>query len=145
MTDEKDEKDEKKAEATPEEATDESAVDDAEQKRIWREGLLQEAVSNRPELRKLAGPKDYAASRRTGHDFGFEDAARKLTVDQLRGITALKDRRLARYVLRELPPDLQAYLSERSAGLDEAGFLAGYVDGVADFLSAYKERMSKTE
>lgn len=131
------------AQDTP--AADPPAADlrDAEQSALWREGLVQEALSGRPELRKLATKKDFAASRRIGHDLGFEDGARKLTLDQLQEIGALKARRLASYAPHEMPGELRGYLDERSLGLDERGFLAGYVDGVSDFLQAYKDQLRR--
>ena len=33
---------------------------------------------------------------------------------------------------------MSASITEQAAGLDEGGFLAGYVDGVTDFLTAYR-------
>lgn len=114
-----------------------------EHKALWREGLVQEALSGRPELRKLATKKDFAASRRAGHDLGFEDGARKLTLDQLQTFEALKARRLTSYAPHEMPGELRGYLDERSVGLDEGGFMAGYVDGVGDFLQAYREQLRR--
>lgn len=131
--------------AVPDAAPDTDAEDrgDPEQQALWREGLVQEAMSNRPELRKLATKKDFAASRKLGHELGFEDGARKLTLDQLQAFQALKDRRLASYAAHEMPGELRGYLDERSVGLDERGFLAGYVDGVGDFLQAYREQLRR--
>lgn len=123
--------------------TVETAPAETQDKQLWRDGLVQEALGARPELRTLATKKDYAASRKVGHDLGFEDAARKLTVDQLQSFQALLDRRIASYARHELPGDLRGYLDERGVGLDEKGFLAGYVDGVGDFLSAYKEQLNR--
>jgi hypothetical protein len=116
---------------------------DAERKAFWREGLVQEALSKRPELRKLATKKGFSASRRVGHDLGFEDGARKLTLDQLQIFGAIKARCLASYARHEMPGDLRSYLDERSVGFDEGGFLAGYVDGVADFLQAYRAQLRR--
>ncbi len=118
-----------------------AAPPDAERLASWRDGLVQEALSKRPELRKLASKKDFTASRRIGHDLGFEDGARKLTLDQLQAFGALKARLLASYARHEMPGDLHAYLDERSVGLDAGGFLAGYVDGVDDFLRAYQAQL----
>jgi hypothetical protein len=118
---------------------------DAAQRALWREGLVQEALSNRPELRKLATKKDFAASRRIGYDLGFEDGARKLTLAQLEAFGALKGRRMASYAPHEMPGELRGYLDERSVGLDERGFLAGYVDGVGDFLQAYREQLRRQD
>lgn len=139
--------DETRAETTAEAAPDpqQEAPEDPEQQALWREGLVQEALSNRPELRKLATKKDFAASRRIGHHLGFEDGARKLTLDQLQTFQSLKDRRLASYAPHEMPGELRGYLDERSVGLDERGFLAGYVDGVGDFLQAYREQLRRQE
>ncbi len=114
---------------------------DAEQQASRREKLVAEALSSRPELRQLATKKDFAASRRIGHDLGFEDGARKLTLDQLQAFGALKARCLAGYARHEMPGDLRAYLDEHSVGLDDGGFLAGYVDGVDDFLRAYRDQL----
>jgi len=113
----------------------------AEQQASRREKLVAEALSKRPELRQLATKKDFAASRRSGHDLGFEDGARKLTLEQLQAFGALKARCLASYARHEMPGDLRTYLDERSVGLDDGGFLAGYVDGVDDFLRAYREQL----
>jgi hypothetical protein len=132
------------SQADPETAQD-NGPGDAEEKRIWREGLVQEALDNRPELRALGGKLDFASSRSRGHDQGFEDAARTLTPEQLRGFQALLDRRISRYTREEMPRDLQAYLAEQAIGYDEAGYLVGYVDGVGDFLSAYRRRMQRDE
>jgi len=147
-TDQPDETAAQDAAQTPPDAPDGDAAPvpeprDTEQTALWREGLVQEALSTRPELRKLATKKDFAASRRIGHDLGFEDGARKLTLDQLQELGALKARRLASYAPHEMPGDLRGYLDERSVGLDERGFLAGYVDGVGDFLQAYKDQLSR--
>jgi hypothetical protein len=119
--------------------------DAEEHKRIWREGLVQEALDNRPELRALGGKADFAASRNRGHDQGFEDAARTLTPAQLRGFTALLERRISRYTREEMPRDLQAYLAEQALGYDEAGYLVGYVNGVGDFLEAYRRQAQRDE
>lgn len=130
--------DETKKAATP-------APDPDEEKRIWREGLVQEAMDNRPELRALGGKLDFAASRSKGHDQGFEDAARTLTPPQVTSIQALIDRRISRYTREEFPTDLQAHLAESVIGYDEAGFLAGYVDGVGDFLTELRRRMNRDD
>ena len=132
-----------KAAATETAQTTDTVAEAAAEKQVWRDGLVQEALGSRPELRKLAAKRDYAASVKTGHDLGFEDGARKLTVAQLQDIGALKDRRMARYALHELPGDLRAYLTERSTGYDETGFLVGYVDGVGDFLEDYKSELNR--
>lgn len=118
-------------------------LEDAEQKALRREGLVQEALSNRPELRKLASKKGFTASRRIGHDLGFEDGARKLTLEQLEAFAALKARCLASYARHEIPGELHGYIDERSVGLNEGGFLAGYVDGVDDFLTAYRDQLRR--
>jgi hypothetical protein len=133
--------------AEPGAAEPEATADpaDAAQKALWRAGLVQEALSNRPELRKLATKKDFAASRRIGYDLGFEDGARKLTLPQLEAFGALKDRRMASYAPHEMPGELRGHLDERGVGLDERGFLAGYVDGVGDFLQAYKEQLRRQD
>ncbi len=123
------------------EATEPQPEPDTEQRSLWRDGLVQEALSNRPELRKLASKKGFTASRKAGHDLGFEDGARKLTLEQLQHFQALKDRLIATYAPHEMPGDLRGYLDERSVGLDERGFLAGYVDGVGDFLQAYRSQL----
>lgn len=140
MTDETKQGDPKGAAANLPAETQEQS--EAEQKRLWREGLVQEALDNRPELRAGLGQKlDFTASRGKGHDQGFEDAARTLTMPQLQAIQALHDRRITRYVREELPRDLQAGLAKMAMGMDEGGFLAGYVDGVAEFLAAYRRRL----
>ncbi len=110
---------------------------------LWRGELVQEALANRPELRKLAKKQSFGASRRIGFDLGFEDGARKLTLPQLQAFGELLQRRLATYSPHEMPPDLRGYLDERGAGLDERGFLAGYVDGVGEFLRAFKEQLGR--
>jgi len=130
-------------EALATEATPTTPPVDAEQTALWREGLVQEALSNRPELRKLASKKAFGTSRRIGHELGFEDGARKLTLGQLEALAALKARYLASYTRHEMPADLHGYLEERSVGLDEGGFLAGYVDGVNDFLDAYRAHLRR--
>ena len=137
-------------EASPAEAGQDTAetppaaqAPDDPDKLLWREGLVQEAMGARPELKQLGARQGFDASRRAGHDLGFEDGARKLTVEQLGAIQALKDRLLARYALHEMPADLRGYLKERCVGKDEIGFLTGYVNGVADFLAAYKEQLRR--
>jgi hypothetical protein len=137
--------DDEKNTDTDTEQTDENVAEPADTgpKALWREGLVQEALSSRPELRQLATKKDFAASRKIGHDLGFEDGARKLTLEQLQAIESLKNRRLANYARHEMPGDLRGYLDERSVGLEDSGFLAGYVDGVGDFLQAYKEQLRR--
>lgn len=125
-----------------ERASDTQELSETEHRRLWREGLIQEALDNRPELRAaLGGRLDFAASRAKGYDLGFEDAARLLTPQQLQGIQALKDRRISRYVREELPRDLQATLARQALGMDEGGYLLGYVDGVTDFLSSLRRRL----
>ena len=119
------------------------AVEDDQ--RVWREGLLQEAMDNRPELRALGAKLDFAASSKKGHTQGFEDAARTLTPAQLQGIQSLIDRRISRYTREEFPADLQAHLAESVIGYDEPGFLVGYVDGVGAFLEAYRRRMNRDQ
>lgn len=115
---------------------------DAERRRIWQEGLVQEALDNRPELREAFGEKlGFETSRAKGYERGFEDAARTLTPAQLQGIGNLKAKRVARYLREELPRDLQAYLAREAAGMDEGGFLIGYVDGAAECLEALRRRI----
>ncbi len=135
--------DEKNPGAEPQVAA--GGPDAEEQKRIWREGLVQEALDNRPELRALGGKADFATSRNRGHDRGFEDAARTLTPAQLRGFSALLERRISRYTREEMPRDLQASLAEQALGYDEAGYLVGYVNGVGEFLEAYRRQMQRDE
>ncbi len=119
--------------------------DDDPERRLWREGLVQEALDNRPELRALGGKLDFAASRAQGYDQGFEDAARTLTAEQLRIFQALVDRRITRFVRAEMPADLQATLAEAAIGMDEEGFLSGYVKGVVDFLAALRRRLHQED
>jgi len=116
-----------------------------EQRRLWQEALVQEALDSRPELRTIAGKLDFAASRARGFDQGFEDAARRLSPAQLGHFQTLLDRRVTRYVREEMPQDLQAELADASLGMEEAGYLAGYVDGVGAFLEAYRRRLGREE
>jgi len=126
----------------PEEADAAPPTPDTDpERRLWREGLVQEALDNRPELRALGGKLDFAASRAQGYDQGFEDAARTLTPEQLRIFQVLVDRRITRFVRAEMPADLQASLAEAAIGMDEEGFLSGYVEGVSDFLAALRRRL----
>ncbi|MDX9999702.1 MAG: hypothetical protein RBU30_00250 [Polyangia bacterium] len=126
----------------PELPSDTQQISDTDQKRLWREGLVQEALDNRPELRAaLGGRLDFPSSRAKGYDQGFEDAARVLSPSQLQGIQTLKDRRIARYVREEFPRELQATLARNALGMDEGGYLLGYVDGVTDFLASLRRRI----
>jgi hypothetical protein len=114
--------------------TTDAQTDARAEREARREALVREALERRPELRVLAGKRDFAASKIAGAEMGFEDAARLLTLDQLKAIQALKDRRLARYALHEFPGELRGPLGQKAAGLDEPGFLVGYVDGASEFL-----------